>query len=230
MKKKSFFQRLFGSSDPPPSETAEQLHHSARQLGQQGNYDGAIAKLERAIQLKPDWAYPYYDLAFTYLLKQDFEQALTYYKKTDALEPLGFFTAKTAIHTLEGEQSGKFPHGIYLAYLQLDWVNDPDEKLEMARSLTQSVPHFPPAWKTLATLLDDPVLEMEALETGLAHEPDPETRGVLLLNRANLIANGGDKTAAIQMVQSILQASESTRGTKAMAKAWLEYAAQNPAI
>src|SRR5690349_245552 len=99
----NFFKR---KNTEPPAD-ANQLHQEGRTLAQAGKYDAAIAKFKQSMALKPDWAYPYYDLAFTYLLMENWELALEYYHKVDALEPNGFFTAKTAIYALEGEKSGK---------------------------------------------------------------------------------------------------------------------------
>ncbi len=78
---------------------ANKLHKEARALGQTGKFDEVILKLKEAIIRQPDWAYLTYDLAYTYLLKGDFDNALLFYKKTDELEPKGFFTAKTAIYS-----------------------------------------------------------------------------------------------------------------------------------
>ena len=78
----NFFKR----KQEKPTADAEQLHREARALGQAGKYDAAIEKLRAAIAAKPDWAYPYYDLAFTYFLKGDAELALTYYRQVGAGE------------------------------------------------------------------------------------------------------------------------------------------------
>jgi len=113
---------------------AKALHIEARELGQYGKYDLCIDKLEKAIKIEPTWAYPIYDLAYTYLLKGDFDSALKFYKKTDDLEPQGFFTTKTALYSLEGEKSGKFPKGLYIAYMQIEWTHDINEKFEIAKN------------------------------------------------------------------------------------------------
>ena len=87
---------------------ANQLHQEARQLGGQGKYELAIQKLMEAHSLAPDWPYPIYDLAYTYLLKKEDENALKYYELTDLKEPRGFFTAKTACWSLRKEKEGHF--------------------------------------------------------------------------------------------------------------------------
>ena len=45
-----------------------------RRAGASGKYKEALADLERAAGLAPQWPYPLYDMAFTYLLMKDFEK------------------------------------------------------------------------------------------------------------------------------------------------------------
>lgn len=47
---------------------AVKLHQEARKLGASGEYELAIQKLTNAHELAPHWAYPSYDLGYTYLL------------------------------------------------------------------------------------------------------------------------------------------------------------------
>ena len=206
----NFFKR---KQEKPPVD-AEQLHHEARVLGQAGKYDAAIEKLRAAIAAKPDWAYPYYDLAFTYFLKGDSELALTYYRQTDAMEPRGFFTAKTAIYALEGEATGKFPK----AYMQIEWTDDHAQKLALATALTQQVPEFAPGWKELAVLADNGETQLHAILQGLAKNPDAETKGILLLNKAGLLNANGRQDAAKQLLQDMIADVATTKTTLAMAK------------
>ena len=90
---------------------AESLHQQAREAGGRGEYKKAIELLERASELAPEWPYPVYDRAFTHLLRNDFDGARAYYRKTLELSPRGFFTAITAVHTLTREQNGDLPIG-----------------------------------------------------------------------------------------------------------------------
>lgn len=197
---------------------AKQLHIEARELGQAGNYDLSIAKLEQAIAIQPGWAYPYYDLAFTYLLKGDFDNALTFYQKTDELEPKGFFTTKTALYTLEGEQTGKFPKGLYCYYLQLEWTEDADKKLEIVKTIIANVPDFAPAWKALALLSDNEVVRMEAIEEGLSKDPDADTKGVLLMNKAVILNEAGKREDASQILADLIESPHTTTGNIELAK------------
>jgi tetratricopeptide (TPR) repeat protein len=194
------------------------LHQEARQLGQASRYDEAIVKLHEAIKLQPDWAYPAYDLAFTYLLKGDNANALKFYQKTDELEPKGFFTSKTALYTLEGEKSGKFPPGLYTTYLQIEWTNDAAKKLEIAKLITQKVPDFAPAWKEVAMLVEDSTEKMNAIEKGLSKNPDQETKGILLINQAILLNNEGKQENAKEILGNLIFSPHVTRGNLELAK------------
>lgn len=197
---------------------AKKLHDEARALGQEGKYDLTIAKLEQAIKIQPSWPYPSYDLAYTYLLKGDFANALKLYRKTDALAPKGFFTTKTALYALEGEQSGIFPRGLYTAYLQIEWAKDPAKKLEIARMITTKVPDFAPAWKELALLLNDKTEKLNAIETGLTKHPDADTKGILEINKAILMNEKGNKEEATQILGNLIVSPDATTANVALAK------------
>lgn len=199
-------------------EKAVSLHQAARESGQAGKYDEAISQLTEAIQLAPTWAYPPYDLAFTYLLKGDADNALKFYKKADELEPEGFFSTKTAVYALEGEKTGKFPKGIYIAYMQIEWTDDETEKLEIAKVITEKVPDFAPAWKGLALLLTDDSERLAAIEQGLSKSPDAETKGVLLINKALILNEKGEQDATKQLLDNLIFSPDATLGNVEIAK------------
>jgi tetratricopeptide (TPR) repeat protein len=194
------------------------LHNEARALGQAGNYDLSIEKLKQAIEIQPNWAYPAYDLAYTYLLKGDFENALEFYTKTNEIEPKGFFTAKTAQYTLQGEKSGEFPQGLYLAYIQIEWTDDKNEKFEIAKALTEKVPNYAPAWKELFYLLEDESEKLSAIEQGLSKNPEADTKGILEINKAAIISNNGKTYEARELLENIISDSSSTTANIELAK------------
>jgi tetratricopeptide (TPR) repeat protein len=197
---------------------AKSLHDESRKLGQAGNYDSCIAKLQQAMEIQPDWAYPVYDLAFTYLLKQDFDNALKFYKKTDELEPKGFFTAKTAIYALEGEKAGKFPQGLYTVYMQIEWTDDRNKKLQLAKAIVGKVPEFAPAWKELAVLSDNKEEREKAIEQGLSKDPDAETKGILLINKAIILNESGKNEDATKLLGDLIFSPDATTGSIELAK------------
>ena len=210
---------LVGATAVPPEATA--LHERGRAAGAKGDYAKSIELLEAAHEKAPDWPYPLYDLAFTYELSGDEVKAEEQYAIVDKLAPRGFFTAKTSLDCLRRQRSGALPPGLCKAYASLEWMNDEAEKKRAVEGITKKVPSYAPAWKALAVLLDDPADKMRAIEQGLSHEPDPETKGVLLINKAIVLDGRGDHAGADRILGELALDPGSTLSTEAMAKATL---------
>jgi tetratricopeptide (TPR) repeat protein len=212
----TFRYEILGKSNVPAE--AESLHKQARQAGESGDYKKAIALLEQASHLAPQWPHPVYDMAFTYLLMKDTENARKHYRKTLALAPRGFFTAITALDALVREEKGDLPAGTYLTYLSLEWMNDSEKKAETVRRLVKRVPAFAPAWKELAVLSDDDTEKGTAIDKGLAANPDGETKGILQINRALILDRKGDHDGAIRLLGELALDPTSTYATEHLAK------------
>jgi len=200
---------------------AQQLHQEARAKGASGDYKAAITLLKQATEIAPKWPYPYYDMAFTYLLQGDNTNALLKYQEVDRMEPKGFFTAKTAVWTLEREDRKVFPTGTYLTFLSLEWV-DSAKKRDLIERLTTDVPAFAPAWKEKALLEQSADERLAFLDKALSLDPDPETYGICMLNKAALLYKSGKITEATQMARDLSTNSSSTQGTKTMAEEFLK--------
>ncbi len=198
-------------------ERAKELHRQARAKGESGDYASAIKLLRQASEIAPNWAYPYYDMAFTYLLQGDVTNALLNYRETDRLEPRGFFTAKTALWTLERENNGTFPKGTYLAYVSLEWT-EPDKKRDMIQQMTTHVPAFAPGWKERAWMESDSDKQLAFIEKALALDPDPETYGICVLNKATRLGSAGKTTEARRIIEELATNDSSTISAKALAK------------
>lgn len=201
-----------------PARAAE-LHQQGRGAGSRGDYKTAIACFEQASELAPSWPYPVYDRAFTHLLMKEFDAAKRYYQKTVELSPGGFFTAITALDTLDRENDGDLPPGTYLAYLSLEWMKDPVQREAAIREMVERLPQFAPAWKEYAALCKDESDRLRAIEKGLAAEPDAETRGMLAINRALILNLEGDREAALLSLGQLALDRASTLGTQHSAKA-----------
>jgi len=126
------------------SGDANALHQKARQLGASGDYEAAINAFTEAQSLAPDWPYPTYDMAFTYLLMKDFTKARKYYRKTVEMSPRGLFTAITALDALDREATGDLPEGTYAAYMVLERLSDPEQKANVVSQMTEKYPTFAP--------------------------------------------------------------------------------------
>lgn len=215
----TFRYEVVGSENIPAEASA--LHEQARQAGANGDYPQAIALLQQASNLAPAWPYPVYDTAFTYLLMEDDVHALEGYRKTLELAPRGFFTAFTGAHTLEREARGELPAGTYLAYLSLEWLDDPAKKAQAVGQLAVRVPGFAPIWKEksfLAATDDDALAD---IERGLAANPDAETRGLLLINKALNLHRRGRHDEAVRILGELALDPATTLGNEHLAKASL---------
>src|SRR6185436_495612 len=111
--------------------------------------------------------------------------------------------------------------GTYLAYLSLEWIDDPGEKADAVRQLVKRVPAFAPAWKALTMQTDRDAEKLVAIEKGLATNPDGETKGILLINKALITDRSGDHAAAVQQLGELALDSASTYATEHLAKVTL---------
>jgi hypothetical protein len=157
-------------------------------------------------------------MAFTYLLMKDTEKARTYYRKTVDLSPRGFFTAITAIDTLDREKRGDLPAGTYSAYLSLEWTDDPEKRAAIVHQLVKRVPGFAPGWKELAALSAKDAESLLAIERGLAANPDGETNGILQVNKALIRERKGDREGAVRLLGELALDPASTYATEHLAK------------
>lgn len=82
-------------------------------------------------------------------------------------------------------------------------------------------PAFPPAWKELAALLADADARWQAITKGLDGSPDGETRGALLIYKAILLLQRGERQDAIRILGVLALNPASTLATEALAKATL---------
>ena len=221
----TFSYELVGKSNVPAEAGA--LHQQARHAGEAGDYPKALALLDRASALAPQWPYPVYDKAFTYLLMKDPENARKHYQKTVELAPRGFFTAITALDTLDREAKGDLPAGTYLAFLSLEWMDNPEEKAESVRQLVGRTPGFAPAWEELADLSVDPAERLTAIEKGLAAHPDAETKGTLQINKALALEQKGDHAGAVRLLGELVVDPASTLATEHLAKVALDNVEKN---
>lgn len=204
-------------SERSVSKIAIEYHNEGRQYGQQGNYEKSIEFLTKASETDPHWAYPIYDIAYTYLLMGNFEKALEFYKKVDSMSPRGFFTTKTAVYTLEGEKNGVFPQGLYMAYISLEWMEQ-KKKSEAILNLVNNLPNYAPAWKEIVGLSGNDEAALTAIEKGLNANPDKETYGILMINKALILHRNGKEKDAIGILGGLALDKDSTLATEKIAK------------
>ena len=207
---------IIGAGNVPSK--AHELHEQGRIAGGRAEYTKAIGYFEEAARLAPEWPYPVYDRAFTHLLMGDAEGARTYYAKTVELAPRGFFTAITALDSLEKEKAGELPIGTYLKLLSLEWTHG-EEREKLVRELVEQVPQFAPGWKEFAGMCESDDERLRAIEQGLQAKPDRGTREMLLINKALAMNIKGERNAALQLLGELALDPKSTLSTEQSAKA-----------
>jgi len=205
---------------------AKTWHELGRAAGAEGDYNKAIAHLTKSAGLAPRWPYPIYDRAFTYLLMKQPGKALEDYRKTLELAPRGFFTAMTAVHTLTREEAGDLPPGLYLAFMTLESVEDATQRRGILQQFVDKYPTFAPGWYKYATVQESLADRLTAIERGLAADPDPQTKGMLLLNKALVLHGAGDYGGSQALLRSVADDPQSTLATEALAKAMVALAAK----
>jgi tetratricopeptide (TPR) repeat protein len=199
------------------SEQANRLHQQGREAGSSGEPVRALELFHQAHKADPTWPYPPYDIAFTYLLHDHLDEAETWYAVVDQLAPRGFFTAKTSLDIIRREKRGEVFKGFAKAYAMLEW-EDKETRRTALRQIVERYPGFAPAWKDLAALTDGDQEKLAALDHGLAGNPDDETYGVLISNKALVLGRLGRQAEGIRLIEALLADRRCTQGAEAMAK------------
>lgn len=98
------------------------------------------------------------------------------------------------------------------------WIRDSRTRAEAVRDLVKRLPQFAPAWMELVFLTDQKDERLAAIENGLAANPDPETKGILQINKALTLNTEGDKQGAVLLLGNLVLDPNSTLGTETLAK------------
>jgi len=206
---------VIGAGGIPPQ--AVRLHQEARKAGGRGDYAAALDLLDRARDLAPQWPYPVYDAAFTYVLLGEPAMAEELYGRVDQMAPRGFFTCKTSLDILRRERAGQLFPGFARAYATTEWMESRQKKA-LLTGITEKFPAFAPAWNDLSMLLDGDDSRLHAIDQGLHATTDPETLGILLINTATILARRGDRDTAVTILGELALSPDSTLGTEHLAK------------
>ena len=199
------------------NEEANALHQEGRRAGSSGDPVKALELFVRAHRLEPTWAYPPYDMAFTYLLNDYLEEAEKWYAVVDELAPRGFFTAKTSLDIIRRERRGELHDGFSKAFALLEWEPEDARRLAL-RQIVERYPTFAPAWKQLALLTDDDTERLAALDRGLAANPDDETYGMLVLNKALVLQRRGQGAEGARLLRELIADPRCTLAVEKMAQ------------
>jgi tetratricopeptide (TPR) repeat protein len=172
-----------------------------RGVGQTGSADlpGAIETFDRAIALKPDWPFPWYQRGWARFLSGDPGGALDDYRECASRKGV-FFTVQREIRCLEDVAAGRIPIETYRTFCAIrDRVRQqPDEVEAGARRMTERWPDFAPAWLLLAEtylVRGDGESAREAAAESMRRDPDADTAAAALFVEWNVAKREGDAMA-----------------------------------
>ncbi|GAA4271799.1 hypothetical protein U6A24_14510 [Aquimarina gracilis] len=211
------------------TQLASSFYEQGKKYQKETDNKKAIEEFKKAHKEAPNWIYPIYNLAVLYLLEDDYENALKYYQLADEIAPKGFYATKVALHTLQREKVGNLKKGVYKNYLLLELeglltgegsINRFVNKSAI-RELLDEADTFAPIWKDYALFLDTTEEKLNAIEKGLAQDPDIETKGVLLINKAIFSNENGDFKKATKILVNVIFDPNSTVSNVEMAKFYL---------
>ena len=96
------------------------------------------------------------------------------------------------------------------------------ERRVLVQQFVDKYPQFAPGWLLFSRVAESSQERLKAIERGLAANPDRDTKGMLLLNKAMALDGSGDGAAAVELLRTLSADPESTHATEALAKAMLE--------
>lgn len=207
-----------------PSSKARRLKELGDEASRKKDYETAHRHYEAAAEASPQWPYPVYRSAQTYLKEGNIAKAYEFHRRVDSLSPRGFLRTWTILPTLQLELQGKLPSGTAqrLFRSEFEWVDEKKAWKQAAVELTTRYPDFATGWQEMARVEDDPVKRLQFIEKGLRKDPDPETRGWFLVTKAETLAERGDKAAALRMLGDVALDPTSTAEAEMLAKHTIE--------
>lgn len=204
--------------EPSIPERARQLHAQGRKHGEAGEFELALRYFNEAALAAPNWPLPLYDLGLTFLYVKADNRALEAFTKLDAVAPLGLPGSKRILDSLRREQDGRVPEGTLREFLDIERLRDPQEVRRRMQALTQKAPGFVPAWQELAISAEKPEEAEKLIAKALSLEPDAETRGTLLIDKASLLWRRGETDAARKLLRELLADPTTLPATAAEAR------------
>ena len=175
-----------------------------------GEVDGAHATFDAAVNIRPQWPFPWYQRAWTRFLAGDAGGALDDYREAAQRQPV-FFTVQREIRCLEEVAAGRLSIDAYRTYCAIrDQVKErPDELAEAMEKMTGRWPDFAAAYLTWAEsrlVKNDADGAAELAEIALTKDPDPDTASGSLFLLWNVARNRKEEDKAKDFSDRLLKA------------------------
>jgi tetratricopeptide (TPR) repeat protein len=182
------------------------------QFGSMGKLHRAEKHFTKAIELAPREPYPHYELAYTFTLLKEYQNALRHYIITNDISP-AFLQAQTEEFLCRQVIGKALEHETILLIREIQYRIEKqefigEEALELALSLVQSAPDCPISYFYLAIAVGDNDREAHesALRRCLALNPDDTTAIYASARLICLLRNNGrlhEAKVLCQMTQKI---------------------------
>ncbi len=187
-----------------------------------GELADAEATFDRAVRLRPDWPFPYYQRAWTLFASGDSSAALADFRAS-AERASPFFTVQREIRCLEDVAAGSIPLDVYRAYCSIRdaMQENPARVEETADRILADFPNFPPVLLLKAeTRLagGDADAGREFARRALLHDPDPDTASAALFLEWNTARAAGDEAAMNEAAERLVSAYGDHPAARAVAR------------
>lgn len=175
-----------------------------------GTIPAAIALYDRAIGIRPDWPFPWYQRGWARFLGGDAAGALEDYRECARLRS-PFFTVLREIRCLEDVADGRVPIAALRSYCFLrDRIRErPAAVAQSIARLLERHPDFAPGHLLLAEAAvanGDPAGARESVTRALSSDPDPDTAAAALFLEWNLARAEQDEAAVSLAEERLLEA------------------------
>jgi hypothetical protein len=103
----------------------------------------------------------------------------------------------------------------------LDAEQDRERQRVVLQQIVEKVPRFAPGWQKFSNFAATPNERLERIDAGLAADPDPETLGMLKLNKAEVLRGLGKQNEATEILRALVTDPKSTLATISLPKVLL---------
>lgn len=192
------------------------IRHSAQaafKRGQEweeyGNVPKAINAYREAIAIEPDWVEPRKHLGALYLETGQYDEAAVAYRQAKPLASSDSSSIDHLLHVIEQIQTGVLSPEAYNYYVMARDM--PDEDLDGKMTLCQKALGLNSTFAAPYSVLGKVLLAQgqfnqarAVLERGLACNPTPFMRAVLLFNLGNVLLVSGQRDAAMAAFRQVV--------------------------
>jgi len=206
------------------SQRAQSAFERGQEFEARGDLTRAISAYREAIAIQSDWAVPYQCLGALYLGMGRYDEAAATFRQAKLIPLPGDGSVDDMLHVLDQMQKGALNPAAYRYYVMARDL--PEEQLDEKRALCQKAlslnPNYAAAYAELGKVLlaqGYPNQARTVLERGLACDPTPFTRALLLFNLGNVLLASKLRGEALAAFRQVLELDANLSATRF---AWIQ--------